>query len=85
MTAQEKVHQPPPRKYIYRCSQCGELEEREELVVKKAVFRGMGEDGKTMRSRTVAWLCPLCREADPDWNAPKFTSSPGFADATEQP
>lgn len=51
----------------YKCSSCGKIEQREELVVKKALFVTMGAGSSTVRSRVVAWLCPTCRVEDPDW------------------
>lgn len=57
----------------YGCTQCSAPTKREDLVVKKAVFLEMGEGARTFRSRVVGWLCPKCREGDPDWNREKFS------------
>lgn len=58
----------------YACTnpECGREVPREQLVVKKAVFLEMGEGARTLRSRVVGWLCPVCVSKDPDWNREKF-------------
>lgn len=60
----------------YRCTNCGVEQERDKLTVKRAIFFAFGEGGKQKRSRTVAWLCPTCTEADNDWNRKPGTDSP---------
>lgn len=76
---QKKAH-PPRRKFIYECTNCGTQTDRSDLMVKRAVFKTIGEYGKTVRSRTTAWLCPACLKADTDWNMKKLSSAPGLAD-----
>lgn len=69
----------------YKCTTCGMDCRRERLVVKRVLYQTMGEGGKTLRSRTVGWLCPNCRLADPDWNRDAITSAPGSADFVKEP
>jgi hypothetical protein len=52
----------------YKCSSCGEVTERDDLLAKKVLFTTMGEGARIKRSRVVGWLCPNCREKDPEWN-----------------
>ena len=61
----------------YVCTQCGKQENREMLVVKKVQFQELGVLPTTLRSRSVAWLCPSCVAADADWNQELY-SSPGL-------
>lgn len=70
----------------YLCSGCGRDVGRENLKVKRAVFKEMGKYGTTVRTRTVSWLCVIpqedgtlsCLEKDEDWNRPMYSTSPGF-------
>lgn len=62
----------------YECTQCRQPTDRAVLVVKRAVFQTMGKNQKTLRSRTVSWLCPECILRDPDWNQSIYTDSPGL-------
>lgn len=57
----------------YVCTRCAKPTDRDNLVVKKAVFLEMGEGARTERSRVVDWLCPLCKNEDADYNREKFT------------
>lgn len=57
----------------YGCTNCGASTPRDDLTVKKSVFLEMGAGARTWRSRVVAWLCPDCVRADPEWNLPKFS------------
>lgn len=54
----------------YSCNGCGQPTKRDMLTVKKALFTTMGEGSSTSKSRVVAWLCPTCVKADPDWKLP---------------
>lgn len=60
----------------YHCSSCGNEEKRDRLMAKKVVFLTMGEGGKTIKSRVIAWECPTCVVKDPHWNLEKF-DAPG--------
>lgn len=55
------------------CSKCKRVTPRHLLLVKKALFTGMGSGAKTHRARVIAWLCPDCTKQDPDWNAEPYT------------
>lgn len=68
------------RTVSYTCTNCGENKERDELVVKRVQFATMGAGYKTIKSRTTAWLCQACREADPAWNQEFIFSAPGMVD-----
>lgn len=72
------------RKYI--CSNCNRQVGRENLAVKRAVFKEMGSNGTTLKTRTTAWLCdvpspdggPSCLRSDPDFERPLYSESPGI-------
>lgn len=64
----------------YECTNCGKVEERELLAVKKVSFHEIGVGGGTLRSRTVAWLCPLCVARDEHWTRDEY-NSPGMKGA----
>lgn len=61
-----------PNHPVYGCTRCGRHKDRDQLVVKKALFVGMGEGSATIRSRVTAWLCPECLEEDSDFQREKF-------------
>lgn len=81
------------RKIEYRCSICGRLVGRNNLRSKRSVFREMGAQGSTVKSRVIAWLCVVphddggdaCLYRDADWNAPPLSASPGMADTRLAP
>lgn len=66
-----------PRKYKFRCTECGvqpgDTQEtaRKNLFVKRVEFRRYGFKGSAFRTRTVAWLCRACMRADSDYNRPE--------------
>lgn len=53
--------------YDYRCTNCGTSIDRNLLTVKRIAFLEMGEGARTLRSRVVGWLCPVCVANDTDW------------------
>lgn len=53
---------------IQKCSKCQEPTSTKKLSVKRVGFYTFGRNYKSIRNRTVAWLCPSCREVDPHWN-----------------
>jgi hypothetical protein len=57
---------------IYDCTNCGANSSREQLTVKKVYFQEMGAGGRSIKSRVVGWLCPLCVKKDPDFNREPF-------------
>lgn len=70
----------------YICSSCGREVGKDNLKVKRAVFREVGKGGSVVKTRTVGWLCiisqpdgePSCLDQDPDWNRPLYSTSPGM-------
>lgn len=72
----------------YRCTRCGREVGRGNLITKRAVFREMGVQGRTVKSRVTDWLCiipqddgsPSCRDTDTAWIAEERLSTPGMAD-----
>lgn len=56
----------------YGCTRCKKPKDRDELIVKKALFVEMGEGSATVRSRVTDWLCPDCLRKDPDYLREKF-------------
>lgn len=60
----------------YACTKCLRVHKKEELVVKKVMFQELGLSPRTVRSRSVAWLCASCVREDADWNRPP-NFSPG--------
>jgi hypothetical protein len=63
----------------YRCSKCEQAKERDDLVVRRVQYLTMGKPPKTLRSRVDAWLCRECAEADPAWQRPLHSASPGLS------
>lgn len=64
------------KEYVYLCSKCRQAFSHDDLTVKRAVFQTMGRNQKTLRSRTVSWLCRACLKQDEDYNKKKYWSSP---------
>lgn len=60
----------------YRCTGCGAEPGRDKLTIKRAQFATM--DNKTVKTRTVGWLCPDCLESDPEANLPSRATAPGM-------
>lgn len=73
-----KLPDPRVRHIKYKCTGCGTESSHEKLTVKRAVFTTMGQNFKTIRSRTVGWLCETCRNADNDWKRERG-DAPGMA------
>lgn len=75
-----------PGKPDYVCSNCGREVGRDNLIVKRAVFKEMGKGGATIKTRTSGWLCtipngemPSCLDQDNDWERPIYSTAPGMA------
>lgn len=68
----------------YRCTNCNRDVGRDNLTVKRVEFCTMGEKFRRLRSRTVAWLCNACREADPAWTAENYYAAPGTKDSPDE-
>lgn len=73
----------PERVIRYACGTCGREKPKAELLAKRVTFAELGSN-KIARSRTVSWLCRTCREQDPAWTQPSFTS-PGLAGTRRSP
>jgi hypothetical protein len=43
------------------------------MVAKRVIFTTLGAGYDTLRSRTIAYLCPTCRDLDEHWNRPEFS------------
>lgn len=62
------------RSRVWPCSVCGDISrERTAMVAKRVIFTTLGAGYDTLRSRTVQYLCPTCRDKDPEWNLPQFS------------
>ena len=76
------------RNIVYKCSRCGREVGKDNLKVKQARFKEMGNGGAVVASRVSAWLCvipqpdgsPSCLHSDEDWQRPLWATSPGMAD-----
>lgn len=56
------------------CSVCGDdTRPRDQMVAKRVQFTTLGAGFKTLKSRTVEYLCPTCREADEVWLSPPYS------------
>jgi hypothetical protein len=62
----------------YKCSVCKRPTERILLVAKKAVFSPLGPGAKTIKSRTLAWLCDECLPKDEDFQREAHSGAPGL-------
>jgi len=62
----------------YKCSVCLRKTLRELLTAKKIAFTTMGAGAKTLRTRTVGWLCDECIEVDEDYIRPAYSGAPGM-------
>ena len=72
----------------YSCTACGREVGKDNLRVKRAVFKEVGKGGATIKTRTVAWLCTVpqedgsdpCLHRDPDYGLPAYSAAPGMRD-----
>lgn len=64
------------------CSKCGQKFPRELLTVKRVTFHEFGKNGRMIKSRTSAWLCPKHRDEDPDWIAEPYEQQRKVKEAT---
>lgn len=76
---------PRIRHIEYRCTVCGKEFERGDLLVKIVSWKGIGRGAKTVRSRSVAWVCPDCRELDSHWTREGIVTSPGMRNTKVSP
>jgi len=68
-----------PNEHIeYKCSKCGTPTPREKLTVKRVQFATIGAGYKTLRNRTVAWLCESCLNDDSAWMQSALAAAPGM-------
>lgn len=65
-----------PVQRMTRCSRCGTNVPTESAVAYRVTFTTVSKPAKTIRSRTLEWLCPDCLGRDEVWNLPPY-SSPG--------
>ena len=69
----------------YKCSVCGRVVGRDNLRVKRVVFKTLGAKGQTVKSNTESWLCiipaddggPACLDLDASYKAPPMRGTPG--------
>jgi hypothetical protein len=62
----------------YKCSVCQRETLRDLLTAKKISFTTMGAGAKTLRTRTVAWLCDECILVDEDYTREAYSGAPGM-------
>jgi rubredoxin len=67
----------------YRCGACGEVFQKELLVVKTVGFKKLGTR-VDIQSRVASWLCPGCLAKDPDWNRPAYSGQSHKSEAKER-
>lgn len=85
ITDEERLNRGNRPDDYYKCSCCGRVVGRENLRVKRVVFKTLGAQGQTLKSTTSAWLCvipqsdgsPSCLSRDEDWQAPSMRGTPG--------
>ena len=63
----------------YKCSVCQQPKERDDLMAKRVTFSTI-KPVKMIRSRVVGWVCSTCRKADPVWNSPRYSATPGVTE-----
>lgn len=68
------------RSIQYVCDRCQTDVGKLNLRAKRVQFVTIGLNGKMIQSRIVAWLCIACMEADPDFQRPARSASPGMRD-----
>lgn len=68
------------RNIRYICSVCGQEKAKDELLAKRMLWQTIGAAPKTIRMRTVAWVCRDCLDLDPDFTREKYQDAPGLAD-----
>ena len=83
MASQTKLEK-SNRRINYTCSKCGEETAKKHLTAKRVEFSTYGKGSKRLRTRTVARLCPDCRDNDPVWNQPRYFDAPGFDDLKDK-
>lgn len=62
----------------YKCTTCGEVIPREQVVVVKVQFVTPGAGSRVLKSRNTHWLCPSCLEGHPVWNTPSHDDAPAY-------
>lgn len=67
-----------------RCSVCGLLASKELLTIKRVNFMKRLTPSKTLKSRTVAWLCEKCLSNDPEWNTKRYSGPGHTSEALER-
>ena len=70
------------RNIEYSCTACGKEFTKDTLFAKRVMFAILGRNKGVVRSRTVAWLCEPCMNADPDYAREMYASSPGMKDTS---
>ena len=73
-----------PQTQTYTCGKCGNVRNRDDLLAKKVSYLTLGSKGRTIRSRTVAWICLEClaNGKDPDFMIEAY-DSPGMRRADD--
>ena len=85
MTDEERLARGNRSSDYYKCTCCGRVVGRDNLRVKRVVFKTLGAKGQTIKSTARDWLCivpaddggPSCLEKDEDWVAPAMRNTPG--------
>lgn len=69
-----------PTQQEYKCTNCGQKCERDQLVTVQVRFYELGSNGKLLKTRTIGWLGKdCCLEKDGIWQAPKHVLAPGIS------
>lgn len=66
-----------------RCGECGEVFDKELLVVKTVSFKVLGTT-KNIQSRVASWLCAKCLRLDADWTRPAYSGQSHTSEAKER-
>lgn len=61
-----------------KCTACGNITSPELLTIVRVNFSPRKQPQKVIRSRSVAWLCEKCLDANEIWNSPAYKGSPGM-------
>lgn len=63
------------------CTVCHERADKTVMLAKKVIFQEIGKNGRQIRSRIVAHMCPKCIAKDPDYKQPRWSGAPGMRGA----
>lgn len=62
----------------YRCSWCGGVKNRDDLLAMRVQYITIGKPSVVKRSRVVAWVCAECVTESTYWKTEPWIEAPGI-------